>query len=73
MIFTKFGGFRYDDMRGRHVVANKAINAEEILFVEKAFVFAPIFINEDMDLQPRKCYHCLRNFVNPIPSVFHRS
>lgn len=59
--------FRYDDKKGRHVLASKSINVGDVLFVEKAFVFAPGFDAESAELKLDACYNCLRRTLNGIP------
>ncbi|KAB0792442.1 hypothetical protein PPYR_14401 [Photinus pyralis] len=57
---------RYDEIRGRHVVANKRLKPGDILFVEKPFVFAPVF-NDDKELSLTRCYNCLKLIYSSIP------
>ncbi|KAK5640019.1 hypothetical protein RI129_010830 [Pyrocoelia pectoralis] len=56
----------YDKVRGRHVVAKQKLEVGDILFVEKPFVFAPIF-NEKKELSVTRCYNCLKLIYSSIP------
>ncbi|KAF2906131.1 hypothetical protein ILUMI_00047 [Ignelater luminosus] len=57
----------YDEQRGRYVKANKKLNSGDIIFIEKPLIFAPVFINEYMDLPFDKCYNCLKTTLSCIP------
>ncbi|KAH1003901.1 SET and MYND domain-containing protein 4 isoform X1 [Dendroctonus ponderosae] len=56
----------YDKIRGRHVIAQKSIQRGDVLFVEKAFIFAPVF-KENKELYSFKCYNCLTDIISSIP------
>lgn len=56
----------YDETRGRHVLAKKNIRKGEVLFVEKAFLFAPIF-KDEKEFHPFKCYNCLKDVISSVP------
>lgn len=58
--------FSYDETRGRHVLAKKNIRKGEVLFVEKAFLFAPIF-KDEKEFHPFKCYNCLKDVISSVP------
>ncbi|VEN37449.1 unnamed protein product [Callosobruchus maculatus] len=47
----------YDKTKGRHVVASKNIQKGEVLFIEKAFIFAPVF-KENREFYPFNCKKC---------------
>lgn len=64
--FMKCDVFSYDKVKGRHVIAKKKVDRGDILFIEKAFVFAPIF-RENKDFHPCKCYNCLKDVISSIP------
>lgn len=57
---------RYDKLRGRHVAANKNIRKGDVLFMEKAFIFAPVF-KENKEFYSFKCYNCLKDIISSIP------
>ncbi|CAH0547824.1 unnamed protein product [Brassicogethes aeneus] len=56
----------YEQSKGRHVTASKNIKKGDVLFVEKAFIFAPVF-KENKELYPFKCYNCLKDTLSCIP------
>ncbi|XP_057661790.1 SET and MYND domain-containing protein 4-like isoform X1 [Diorhabda carinulata] len=56
----------YDKTRGRHVVATKNISKGDVLFVEKAFIFAPVF-KENKEFYSFKCYSCLKDIISSVP------
>ncbi|CAH1968869.1 unnamed protein product [Acanthoscelides obtectus] len=56
----------YEKSKGRHVIASKKIHKGELLFIEKAFIFAPVF-KEDKCFYPFKCYNCLNDVISSIP------
>lgn len=58
--------FSYDKVRGRHVVANTKIHKGDVLFIEKAFIFAPVF-RENKEFYLFKCYNCLKDIIITIP------
>lgn len=60
--------FSFDKVRGRHVVANTKIRKGDVLFIEKAFIFAPVF-RENKEFYSFKCYNCLRDIIISIPWV----
>lgn len=60
--------FSYDKERGRHVLAKKRIQKGDILFVEKAFIFAPVF-KDSKEFYSFKCYNCLKDIISSIPLV----
>ncbi|XP_018325620.1 histone-lysine N-methyltransferase ASHR1-like isoform X2 [Agrilus planipennis] len=46
--------------RGRHVITEKKLNVGDVLFIEKAFSFAPILLDEsDTEIKLSKCFYCL--------------
>ncbi|XP_044254997.1 SET and MYND domain-containing protein 4-like [Tribolium madens] len=56
----------YNKDKGRHIVASTDINRGELLFIEKAFVFAPVF-KENKEFYSFKCYNCLNDIVSGVP------
>nr|CAI5865838.1 unnamed protein product [Callosobruchus analis] len=56
----------YEKIKGRHVVARKNIQKGEVLFIEKAFIFAPVF-KDNREFHPFKCYNCLKDVISSIP------
>ncbi|KAF5304647.1 hypothetical protein FQR65_LT07929 [Abscondita terminalis] len=60
----------YDKARGRHVIANEDIRVGDVLFVEKPFIFAPVFVNETMEMLTTKCYNCLKTVFSSIPCKY---
>lgn len=58
--------FRYSKSQGRYIVANTNIRRGDILFIEKAFIFAPVF-KENKEFFSFKCYHCLRDIISSVP------
>lgn len=58
--------FSYEKSKGRHVIARKNIQKGDVLFVEKALIFAPVF-KENKELYPFKCYNCLKDTLSCIP------
>ncbi|KAJ8910841.1 hypothetical protein NQ315_015576 [Exocentrus adspersus] len=56
----------YNKVKGRHVVAKKQIRKGDVLFVEKAFIFAPVF-KESKEFYSFKCYNCLKDIISSIP------
>uniref|UniRef100_A0A6P7GUW0 SET and MYND domain-containing protein 4-like n=1 Tax=Diabrotica virgifera virgifera TaxID=50390 RepID=A0A6P7GUW0_DIAVI len=56
----------YDKEKGRHVVAAKNITKGEVLFIEKAFIFAPVF-KESKEFYSFKCYSCLKDIISSVP------
>ncbi|XP_019867309.1 SET and MYND domain-containing protein 4 [Aethina tumida] len=56
----------YEKSKGRHVIARKNIQKGDVLFVEKALIFAPVF-KENKELYPFKCYNCLKDTLSCIP------
>ncbi|KAJ8964737.1 hypothetical protein NQ314_004668 [Rhamnusium bicolor] len=59
---------RYDKIRGRHVLAKKQIQKGDVLFIEKAFIFAPVF-KENKEFYSFKCYNCLKDIISSIPEL----
>nr|CAI5865840.1 unnamed protein product [Callosobruchus analis] len=54
----------YEKIKGRHVVARKNIQKGEVLFIEKAFIFAPVF-KDNREFHPFNCKTCtLCTFCN---------
>lgn len=47
------------------MIADKDIRTGDILFKEKAFAFAPIFLQR-RELVENKCYYCLCDIINPV-------
>ncbi|KAK4872965.1 hypothetical protein RN001_014994 [Aquatica leii] len=60
----------FDKLRGRHVIANIDIKPGDVLFVEKPFVFAPVFVNDNIEMSSTKCYNCLKTIYSSIPCSF---
>lgn len=56
----------YDEQKGRHVVANENIKTGDVLFVEKAFSFAPVF-KKKQEFYLFKCFYCLKDVISGIP------
>ncbi|KAL1516683.1 hypothetical protein ABEB36_000563 [Hypothenemus hampei] len=56
----------YDACKGRYVTANKSITKGDVLFVEKAFIFAPVF-KENKEFYSFKCYNCLKDIISSVP------
>ncbi|XP_066256363.1 SET and MYND domain-containing protein 4-like [Euwallacea similis] len=56
----------YDKTRGRHVVSTKNIKRGDVLFVEKAFICAPVF-KDNKEFIPFKCYYCLKDVLSSVP------
>ncbi|CAG9864473.1 unnamed protein product [Phyllotreta striolata] len=56
----------YDKSKGRHVVATNPIKKGEVLFIEKAFIFAPVF-KENKEIYSFKCYSCLKDIISSVP------
>ncbi|XP_030763066.1 SET and MYND domain-containing protein 4-like [Sitophilus oryzae] len=56
----------YDKSKGRHVLAKTNIRKGDVLFIEKAFIFAPVF-KENKEFYSFKCYNCLKDIISSIP------
>ena len=58
--------FSVNAVKGRHVVANTDIKMGDTIFVEKAFIFAPIY-GDNFKFTARRCYDCLDSSKSFIP------
>lgn len=56
----------YTKEKGRHIIADRNITRGDILFIEKAFIFAPVF-KENKEFYSFKCYNCLKDLISCIP------
>jgi hypothetical protein len=59
----------YNKNSGRHIVASTNIRRGDILFIEKAFIFAPVF-KENKEFYSFKCYNCLKDIISSVPCKF---
>lgn len=57
---------RSNSEKGRYVLAEKDVKRGDILFVEKAYAFAPIF-DDNLNLPHDRCYYCLIQNIALIP------
>ncbi|XP_044752076.1 SET and MYND domain-containing protein 4-like isoform X4 [Coccinella septempunctata] len=60
---------RYNEQKGRYVVAEQTIPKGDIIFIEKAFAFANIFDEHSRMMNMFKCYQCLKNTYSGVPFV----
>ncbi|XP_044752058.1 SET and MYND domain-containing protein 4-like isoform X2 [Coccinella septempunctata] len=58
---------RYNEQKGRYVVAEQTIPKGDIIFIEKAFAFANIFDEHSRMMNMFKCYQCLKNTYSGVP------
>lgn len=58
---------RYEESKGRHVVAKDNIKRGDVLFVEKAFISAPLMKEKSSEQLVDKCYGCFKDTRASIP------
>ncbi|XP_045465214.1 SET and MYND domain-containing protein 4-like isoform X2 [Harmonia axyridis] len=58
---------RFNEEKGRHVVAKQTIKKGDTLFIEKAFAFGPIFDEHSRTMHMLKCHECLNDIYCGVP------